>query len=117
MFLPKRVYPCNSFFSTLATRRKKLKRASNEDPLEEISLHLLHPLFTNLIISCGEIDGVVLGSWTSIDKDSVAAEVDDDTSHAAYWAAAAAWSDVWDQRVVDRVSLMIQFLKQILYLG
>ncbi|KAH6833706.1 spatacsin carboxy-terminus protein [Perilla frutescens var. hirtella] len=103
--LIERVYPCNSFFSTLATRRKELKRASNENPPGEISLHLLHPLFKDLIISCGEIDGVVLGSWTTIDEHSVAAELDDDTSHAAYWATAAAWSDVWDQRVVDRILL------------
>lgn len=98
------MYPCNSFFSTLATRRKELKRASNEEPPGEISLHLLHPIYNNLVISCGEIDGVVLGSWTTIDKHSVTAEVDDDTSHSAYWAAAASWSDAWDQRVVDRVS-------------
>ncbi|XP_042024596.1 uncharacterized protein LOC121771783 isoform X2 [Salvia splendens] len=103
--LVERVYPCSSFFSTLATRRKGLKRTSNEEPLGEISLHLLHPLFDNPVISCGEIDGVVLGSWTTIDKHSIAAEVDDDTSHAAYWAAAAAWSDAWDQRVVDRILL------------
>lgn len=103
--LVERVYPCNSFFNTLATRRKELKRALNENPLGEISLHLLHPLFKDLIISCGEIDGVVLGPWTAIEDLPVAAEVDDDTSHAAYWATAAAWSDVWDQRVVDRILL------------
>lgn len=104
MFFPKRVYPCNSFFSTLAIRQKQLKKVSSEDAPGEISLSLLHPLFSNLTISCGEIDGVVLGSWTSVDKHSVASEVDDDTSHAAYWAAAVAWSDAWDQRVIDRVS-------------
>ncbi|XP_057774546.1 uncharacterized protein LOC130993606 isoform X2 [Salvia miltiorrhiza] len=103
--LVERVYPCNSFFSTSATRRKGLNRVSNEEPLREISLDLLHPLFDHLVISCGEIDGVVLGSWTTIDKQSIAAEVDDDTTHAAYWAAAAAWSDAWDQRVVDRILL------------
>ncbi|KAI3451060.1 hypothetical protein Pfo_007725 [Paulownia fortunei] len=103
--LIERVYPCNSFFSTLATRRKELKRASNEDALGEISLRLLHPLFNNLIILCGEIDGVVLGSWTTVDEHSVAPEPDDDSSHAAYWTAAVAWSDAWDQRVIDRVLL------------
>ncbi|KAL8476787.1 hypothetical protein ACS0TY_029186 [Phlomoides rotata] len=103
--LVERVYPCNSFFSTQATRKKELKRASNEEALSEISLHLLHPLFNSLKIMCGEIDGVVLGSWTTVDEHSVASEVDDDTSHAAYWAAAAAWSDAWDQRVIDRILL------------
>ncbi|PIN26879.1 hypothetical protein CDL12_00372 [Handroanthus impetiginosus] len=103
--LIERVYPCNSFFSTLATRRKELKRASNEDELGEISLRLLHPLFDNFMISCGEIDGVVLGSWRTIDERSVAPEVDDDSNHAAYWTAAVAWSNAWDQIVIDRVLL------------
>lgn len=102
-----RVYPCSSFFNTLATRQKELKRASDEEAVREITLHLLHPLFNNLKIMCGEIDGVVLGSWTTVDEHSVASEVDDDSSHAAYWAAAAAWSDAWDQRVIDRVSHLI----------
>ncbi|KAL0378868.1 UNVERIFIED_CONTAM: hypothetical protein Sradi_3192300 [Sesamum radiatum] len=103
--LVERVYPCSSFFSTLATRQKELKRTSAEDAVGEISLRLVHPLFKNLIILCGEIDGVVLGSWTTVDEQSVAAEVDDDSSHAAYWAAAVAWSDAWDQRVIDRILL------------
>ncbi|KAL0350036.1 UNVERIFIED_CONTAM: hypothetical protein Sradi_4152800 [Sesamum radiatum] len=103
--LIERVYPCSSFFSTLATRQKELKRTSAEDAVGEISLHLVHPLFKNLIILCGEIDGVVLGSWTTVDEQSVAADVDDDSSHAAYWAAAMAWSDAWDQRVIDRILL------------
>ncbi|KAG8383430.1 hypothetical protein BUALT_Bualt04G0012400 [Buddleja alternifolia] len=103
--LIERVYPCNSFFSTLATRRKELKKTSNEDSTGEIGLCLRSPLFSKLIILCGEIDGVVLGSWTSVDEQSVTSEVDDDSSHAAYWTAAVAWSDGWDQRVIERVLL------------
>ncbi|KAL8047280.1 hypothetical protein ABFX02_08G230100 [Erythranthe guttata] len=103
--LIERIYPCNSFFSTLATRQKELKKAPVEDAIGEISLSLLHPLFKNRTISCGEIDGVVLGSWTTVDEHSVVSEVDDDSSHAAYWVAAVAWSDAWDQRVIDRVLL------------
>lgn len=66
---------------------------------------------------CGEIDGVVLGSWTTVDEHSVASEVDDDTSHAAYWAAAAAWSDAWDQRVIDRVSHLVHSFNRYLFSG
>ncbi|KAL6583192.1 hypothetical protein OROMI_005270 [Orobanche minor] len=100
--LIERVYPCNSFFNTLATHRKELNRATSDDALGEISLHLLS---NNLTIVCGEIDGVVLGSWKTVDEHSVAPEADVDINHAAYWAAAVAWSDVWDQRVVDRILL------------
>ncbi|KAK6150525.1 hypothetical protein DH2020_015457 [Rehmannia glutinosa] len=88
---------------------EELKRAMNEDAPGEISLRLLHPLFNNIVITCGEIDGVVLGSWTTVDEHSVAPEVDDDSSHAAYWTAAVAWSDAWDQKVIDRVSQIMQF--------
>lgn len=111
MFLQKRVYPCNSFWKTFGSRWKELKRVSNVDAPGDINLHLLHPPYKSLIIPCGEIDGVVLGSWTSIDEQSIPTGVDDDSSEAAYWIAAAAWSDAWDQRIIDRVSHMLKFPK------
>jgi len=74
----------------------------------QIKLQLLPSyLFSNLIIECGEIDGVVLGSWTSINGNSPDPVVDEDTAHAGYWAAAAAWSSAWDQRTIDRVSALV----------
>lgn len=103
--LIERVYPCSSFFGTLTSRWKELKKTANEVAPGEISLHLLHPLFNNLIISCGDIDGVVLGSWTSVDDRSIDSEVDGESNYGAYWSGAVAWSDAWDQRVTDRVLL------------
>jgi spatacsin len=74
----------------------------------QIKLQLLPSyLFSNLIIECGEIDGVVLGSLTSINGNSPDPVVDEDTAHAGYWAAAAAWSSAWDQRTIDRVSTLV----------
>lgn len=108
-FSEKRVYPCSSFFGTLTSRWKELKKADNEVAPGEISLHLLHPCFNNLIISCGEIDGVVLGSWTSVDDRSIDSEVGGESNYGAYWSGAVAWSDAWDQRVTDRVSQMWPF--------
>lgn len=68
-------------------------------------MHLLNShLFGNLIIKCGEIDGVVSGSWTTVNERSSDPVVDEDNAHTGYWAAAAVWSDAWDQRTVDRVS-------------
>lgn len=72
---------------------------------ERIKLHLLHAhLFGNLVVECGEIDGVVLGSWTSVNENSPDPVVDEDTAQAGYWAAAAVWSSAWDQRTIDHVS-------------
>lgn len=70
-----------------------------------VFLNLLHSQSVdNLIIQCGEIDGVVLGSWTTVDESSSDSVVDDDNAHNGYWAAAAVWSNAWDQRTIDRVS-------------
>lgn len=67
-------------------------------------LHVVSPpAFRNLIIECGNIYGVVLGSWTNFNG-SGSSEVDDDSGHAGYWAAAAVWSNAWDQTTIDRVS-------------
>jgi len=69
----------------------------------DCNLRLFHPsAFRNHIIECGDIDGVVLGSWENAKASSL--EVDDDSSHAGYWAAAAVWSNAWDQKTIDRVS-------------
>ena len=71
---------------------------------EEVNLRLLHSQFISLVIECGDIDGVVLGSWTNVNEHSGDPVVDDDSAHAGYWAAAAVWSDAWDQRFINRVS-------------
>lgn len=60
--------------------------------------------YNNLMIECGEIDGVVLGSWANVDENSSDPLLDQDGAHAGYWTAAAVWSKAWDQRTIDRVS-------------
>lgn len=62
--------------------------------------------FKDVVIECGEIDGVVLGPWANINGHSSVPMSDEDGSHGAYWAAAAIWSDAWDQRTIDRVSYL-----------
>lgn len=108
--LIERVYPCSSFQNSFSTRWNELKRESFRNTSEGIRFRVLHPLHKDLIIACGDIDGAVLGSWTSINGHSVPPEVDDDSSHAGYWTAAAVWSDAWDQITVDRVVLDQPFL-------
>ncbi|KAL3527892.1 hypothetical protein ACH5RR_012548 [Cinchona calisaya] len=108
--LIERVYPCSSFWNAFSSRCNKLKRESSGNASEDINLRVLHPLHKDLIIVCGDIDGVVLGSWTSINEHSVPPEIDDDNSHAGYWIAAAVWSDAWDQIIIDRVVLDQPFL-------
>ncbi|KAH8502934.1 hypothetical protein H0E87_014301 [Populus deltoides] len=107
-----RLYPSSSFWRTFVGRQKALKRATlTLNSPGQIKLQLLPSyLFSNLIIECGEIDGVVLGSWTSINGNSPDPVVDEDTAHAGYWAAAAAWSSAWDQRTIDRILLDQPFL-------
>lgn len=96
-----RVYTCSSFHGTFLTRQKELIVNSPE----EIKLPVLHILSNNFTIECGEVDGAVLGLWRYVSKYSDVPVVDDDDSHACYWAAAAVWSDAWDQRTIDRIVL------------
>ncbi|KAK2975888.1 hypothetical protein RJ640_015319 [Escallonia rubra] len=110
MSLIERVYPCSSFWRTYRGRQKELKGDLSINLPEDIGLHMLHSLFENLVILCGEIDGVVLGSWANVSEHSVVPVVDDDSIHACYWAAAAAWSDAWDQKTTDRVLMDQPFL-------
>lgn len=103
--LIERVYPCRSFCSTFSCRHKEFKGVSNGNATEEIKLQLLAPLGRDLVIACGELDGVVLGSWMNVNEQPIAPETDNDNTHSSYWSAAALWFDVWDQRVVDCIVL------------
>ncbi|KAJ8447051.1 hypothetical protein Cgig2_033620 [Carnegiea gigantea] len=103
--LIERVYPCSSFWKTYAFRKNEVKGGlPSTEASVDCNLHLFHPpAFRNHIIECGDIDGVVLGSWEHAKASSP--EVDDDSSHAGYWAAAAVWSNAWDQKTIDRILL------------
>lgn len=88
-------------------RRKTLTRVdlASHSP-GGIKLQLLQShVLNNYFIECGEVDGVVVGLWTSMNENSAEPVVDDDTANAGYWAAAAVWSSAWDQKTIDRVSL------------
>ncbi|KAH9323150.1 hypothetical protein KI387_017789, partial [Taxus chinensis] len=107
--LVERLYPSGSFWSTYAARQRPLLVNSVLETLaEEAKLQLICTWgpFTDYTIECGEIDGVVIGSWSSISTEEgfISAQTEDNAS-AGYWAGAAVWLDAWDQRMVDRVIL------------
>lgn len=117
--MEKRLYPSSSFGKTFIGRQKEFVRdmSALKSP-GEIYLHLLDsPLFNNLTIECGEVDGAVLGPWTNVNDSSSDPMINEDNAHIGYWAAAAVWSNVWDQRTIDRVShyLCVLPLKQLHY--
>ncbi|XP_028112522.1 uncharacterized protein LOC114310657 isoform X1 [Camellia sinensis] len=104
--LIERAYPCSSFWRTFNHRQNEFMRVSSIDSEGEVNLCLSHSHFSkDLIIKCGEIDGVVLGAWENVNEHSVVPVSDEDNSHAAYWAAAAIWFDAWDQKTIDRIML------------
>ncbi|KAH7860687.1 hypothetical protein Vadar_016791 [Vaccinium darrowii] len=104
--LIERVYPCSSFWRTFRGRQNEFMGASVIDSDGELNVCLSRShFFKDVIIECGEIDGVVLGPWANINGHSFVPVSDEDGSHAAYWAAAAIWSDAWDQRTIDRIML------------
>ena len=68
-------------------------------------MRLLHSnVFKNFIIECGEVDGVVLGSWTDLNENPSVSMIDNNDVLAGYFAAAAVWCNAWDQKTIDRVS-------------
>ncbi|KAJ7945315.1 Spatacsin [Quillaja saponaria] len=106
MALLERLYPSSGFWKTYLSRQKEVSNHSNSELPVGDSLHLLdNNLLNNHIIECGDVDGVVLGSWMNISESSSTLEVDEDNAHIGYWAAAAAWFNAWDQRTVDRMIL------------
>ncbi|GAB4847711.1 hypothetical protein Ancab_026773 [Ancistrocladus abbreviatus] len=116
--LIERMYTSSSFWGTYLFWKKEVM-GTNADIREENSLRLLHPhSFRELIIECGEVDGVVLGSWTNFSGSSISSEPDEDSSYARYWAAAAVWSSAWDQKTVDRVSrILCDFIDEGIFLA
>ncbi|CAK9137988.1 unnamed protein product [Ilex paraguariensis] len=110
ILLIERLYPSGSFWRTFCARQKEFMRVPSINSPEEVNLRLLRSQFISLVIECGDIDGVVLGSWTNVNEHSGDPVVDDDSAHAGYWAAAAVWSDAWDQRTIDRIVLDQPFL-------
>ncbi|KAF3534393.1 hypothetical protein DY000_02036196 [Brassica cretica] len=104
--LIERLYPSSQFWETYLTRRKELLKADVPFDSSKISLHLGgSSLFQHLEIECGEVDGVVLGSWTKINESATEHAPDETDAIAGYWAAAAVWSNAWDQRTFDHIVL------------
>ncbi|KAM7262326.1 hypothetical protein ACFE04_021403 [Oxalis oulophora] len=100
------LYPSGSFWKTFIGRQKELRGVIPTSSSGEIRLHVMNsPLFKDLSIECGEIDGVVLGSWATINENSSESTFDEEKTDTGYWTAAAVWSLNWDQRTFDRVVL------------
>lgn len=99
--LIERLYPSSCFWKTFLGRRGQMESAA-----EQINMQLLlSPMFTNITIECGEIDGAVIGSWVNVVGNSLDPLVNEESVHGGYWAAAAAWSSIWDQKTIDRIVL------------
>eukprot|EP01018_Ginkgo_biloba_P020370 Gb_30364 [translate_table: standard] len=107
--LLERVYPSSSFWSTYGAYQRRLpinSLAGNHS--KDATLHLIcsSQQFKDHNIECGEIDGAVLGSWSSIStKEGFFAGSTQDNTSAGYWSGAAVWLDGWDQCTMDRIIL------------
>ncbi|CAD5188311.1 unnamed protein product [Musa acuminata subsp. malaccensis] len=103
--LIERLYSSSSFWRTFHERRKSIYDTTPADTSEADNLTLGFRVSDCFTIQCGDIDGVVIGSWVNIDNGSAASADDEDKGLLTYWACAAVWSDAWDQRTVDRIVL------------
>ncbi|XP_008786547.2 uncharacterized protein LOC103704848 [Phoenix dactylifera] len=104
--LIERLYPSSNFWGTFLGKQKNIcEAATTVTKSEAENLILSFHVFDDLTIECGDIDGVVIGCWENIDHGYAFSPVCEDSVDAGYWACAAAWSDAWDQRTVDRIVL------------
>uniref|UniRef100_A0A7N0TN62 Spatacsin C-terminal domain-containing protein n=1 Tax=Kalanchoe fedtschenkoi TaxID=63787 RepID=A0A7N0TN62_KALFE len=103
------LYPSSNFWRTFRIRQEQFAGVSSScASSRELSFAILHThLFNDAVITSGDIDGVVLGVWTSLDNSSsmVESAIEDGNTHDGFWAAAVVWSDVWDQKTIDRMIL------------
>ncbi|XP_056159194.1 uncharacterized protein LOC115681990 isoform X4 [Syzygium oleosum] len=99
--LIERLYPSSCFWKTFLGRRDQMENAVEQTNMQL----LLSPMFVNITIECGEIDGAVIGSWVNVGGNSLDPVVNEESVHGGYWAAAAVWSSIWDQKTVDRIVL------------
>ncbi|GAB2283200.1 hypothetical protein Dimus_017727 [Dionaea muscipula] len=107
--LIERIYPSCSFWRTYQFCKKE-STWENIDLQEPSVFRLLHQYaYRNFVIECGEVDGVVLGSWANMNGSFTSSELnkdnDESSSNAGYWAAAAVWSSAWEQITIDRILL------------
>ncbi|PIA25431.1 hypothetical protein AQUCO_11400007v1 [Aquilegia coerulea] len=110
--LIERLYPSSSFWGTFQSQQEKLSKFRSSTTLPEkdkLQLMCSHSVM-DYVIECGEIDGAVIGPWANIDESSSKNVVEDNIMHFGYWAAAAIWSDAWDQKTIDRIVLDQPFL-------
>lgn len=104
VFLIERHYPSSSFWGTFLERQKNISGDSSGFSLPNVdNLVMNFHVDDNLTIECGDIDGVVTGSWANVAGGTP--EVCEDNPRIGYWVSAAIWSDAWDQRTVDRIVL------------
>ncbi|KAF5204820.1 Spatacsin [Thalictrum thalictroides] len=105
--LIERLYPSCNFWGSFHSQQEKLSNFRSRTALpEEDNLQLMcSHSGKDYIIECGEIDGAVIGPWENIGESSSINVVEEDTMHFGYWAAAAVWSDAWDQKTIDRIVL------------
>ncbi|KAK4767669.1 hypothetical protein SAY86_015419 [Trapa natans] len=110
--LIERLYPSTSFWRTYLGQQEGSgnETEASGDVLEKASFPLVFPLYNDINIECGEIDGIVLGTWMNISTNSSAEVTDNDGACVGFWAASAIWSSIWDQTTVHRIVLDQPFL-------
>lgn len=95
------MYPSSNFWSTY--HEKQNDNTVSSINWEVAKIELKFHVNDSFVIECGDIDGVILGSWANLDDDPTVSVVDEENAHVGYWACAATWADAWDQRTIDRV--------------
>ncbi|XP_024514946.1 spatacsin [Selaginella moellendorffii] len=97
------VYPSNNFWKSYRIRHEDSVGTSMPSD-RKLQIWCTSPV-GDCSIDCGEIDGVVLGSWNRIIAKDVEDEVNKEERSAAYWAGALVWLQSLDELTIDRMIL------------
>lgn len=103
-----RAYPNSSFWDSYGAQQRLLPApagAGSEEALSD-NLQLVCSLkgHHDFIITCGEVDGIVLGCWGGAENLKTVHNALGGAS-PRYWAGAAMWLSQWDRQTLDRVLL------------
>lgn len=89
--------------------------SSSEDDRQMLQLICGSGVANTCTLQCGEVDGVVLGSWdyATAPEASDVADGEQANPAAGYLVLAAVWLHAWDEVTVDRVSPIAFLHRQI----
>jgi spatacsin len=78
---------------------------TSDDEIQYLQVVCDSKKFGEFVLQCGDVDGVVLGSWnTTMDPEVLEDTIpENENLTTGYLLVAAVWLQAWDQQTINRV--------------